>query len=262
MALMLQPRRNGGGAVAELAPGHWRMEIPAGAAGTYRLAELDDHLDTARSHFPWQAPLRLELRARVSAPDLPGTWGFGFWNNPFSASLGISGTARRLPVLPNAAWFFYAGPPNYLAFRDNHPAEGFLAATFSAPPIPSLALAPAGLALPLLALPLTAKLLRRAAGLLIGEDSTLLDGDVTKWHTYRLDWGNDLARFFVDGSEVWATGVLPRGKLGSVIWIDNQYAAFPPSGRLRAGSSPNPQPAWLEVDQVKIFKSNLKLGLA
>jgi hypothetical protein len=252
MPFQLVPRENSGGKGQELASGHWRMQIPAGAAGAYRLAELDDHLNTARSQFPWQAPLRLELRARVSAAELPGTWGFGFWNNPFSASLGISGTARSLPVLPNAAWFFYAGAPNYLTFRDDHPAEGFLAATFSAPQIPSLALAPAGLALPLLALPFTARLLRRAARLLIHEDGALLTCDVTEWHTYRLELGMEQAHFFVDGSQVWATSLLPRGRLGLVVWIDNQFAAFPPSGRLRAGTSPNPHPAWLEVDQVQL----------
>jgi hypothetical protein len=252
MALDLQPRQSGGGLVKEISAGCWRMELPAGAAGTYRLAELDDHLHSARSRFPWHEPVRLELKARVSAPDLPGTWGFGFWNNPFSASLGIRGTARSLPVLPNAAWFFYAGPPNYLAFRDTHPAVGLLAAIFSSPQLPSLALAPAGLALPLLAVPPAARLLRRAARLLIGEDSALVDIDPTQWHNYCLDWHKEQVRFFVDGREFYSTPVTPRGKLGLVIWIDNQYAAFPPSGKLRAGTSPNLDPAWLEVDQVQL----------
>lgn len=249
-----QLRHSGGGAVTELSPGRWRMEIPAGAGGTYRLAELDDHLESARSRFPWQPPLHLELQARVSAAVLPGTWGFGFWNNPFTASLGIGGTARSLPVLPNAAWFFYAGSPNYLAFRDTHPAVGFLAATFSAPQIPSLALAPAGLALPLLFFPPAARLLRQAARLLIGEDSALVEGDPTQWHTYHLDWQKDQVRFSVDRREIFSTQVLPRGKLGLVIWIDNQYAAFPPTGRLSAGTSSNPDPAWLEVDRVQLFR--------
>ncbi|MBE0699446.1 MAG: hypothetical protein IH586_21190 [Anaerolineaceae bacterium] len=253
MSLELKPRQSGGGLVKEISAGLWRMEIPAGSAGAYRLAELDDHLHSARSRFPWQEPIQLELQARVSAADLPGTWGFGFWNNPFSANLGLSGMARSLPVLPNAAWFFYAGPPNYLAVRDTHPAAGFLAAIFSAPKIPSLALAPAGLVLPLLAVPPAARLLRRAARLLIGEDSTLVDVDPTQWHAYRLDWRKNQVRFFVDGREFFSTPVTPRGRLGLVIWIDNQYAAFPPSGKLCAGTSSNPDPAWLEVDQVQVF---------
>jgi hypothetical protein len=252
MSINIQPRQIGGGVVQETQPGLWRMALPSGAAGSYRLAELDDHLDTARSRFPWLPPVQLVLRARVSANDLPGTWGFGFWNNPFTASLGIRGTARSLPVLPNAAWFFYAGMPNHLTFRDDRPAAGFLAATFSAAQIPSVALAPAGLALPLLALPVTARLLRRAVRLLVDEDSAQVGGDATQWHTYRLAWREDVVRFAVDGGEMFSTRVSPRGRLGLVIWIDNQYAAFPPSGRLRAGTSANPDLAWLEVDQVEL----------
>jgi hypothetical protein len=228
------------------------MQIPAGPAGVYRLGELDDYLAFARERFPWSPPLRLELRARVSAKDLPGTWGFGFWNNPFSASLGISGAARRLPVLPNAAWFFFAGEPNYLAFRDTHPSVGFLAGTFSSPLIPSMALAPGALALPLLALPPTARLLRRVARQLIEEDAAAVLVDPAEWHTYRLDWLEHQVRFFVDGDLLLASPVSPRGRLGLVIWLDNQYAAFPPSGQLRYGLSANLAPAWLEIDQLKI----------
>ncbi len=229
------------------------MEIPPGPAGTYRWAQLDDYLQRPRSRFPWRPPLRLVLRARVSAQNLPGTWGFGFWNDPFSVGLGVSGTARRLPALPDAAWFFYAGPPNHLAFRDDHPAQGFLAATFASRAFPTLALAPGMLALPLLALPPAARLLRRAARYLINEDAALVAGDPLQWRTYWIDWRTDCARFFVDEREIFSTAVTPRAPLGLVIWIDNQYAAFPPSGRLRAGTSPNLETAWLEVAGVDVL---------
>jgi hypothetical protein len=245
-------RQNAGAVVQETSPGGWRLEIPAGPSGVYRWAQLDDHLQQARSTFPWRAPLRMELRARVSAPDLPGTWGFGFWNDPFSASLGVSGTARRLPALPNAAWFFFAGRPNYLALRDDHPAQGFLAATFSAVRVPSLLFAPGVVMLPFLALPLTARLLRRAARLLLREDAALVSADPTYWCDYRIDWHPDQVQFFVNGSEIFATRVSPHGPLGLVIWIDNQYAAFPPSGKLRTGTSPNPEPAWLELEGLEL----------
>jgi hypothetical protein len=248
----LHVRQTPGASVIETGPQSWRFEIPAGQADKYRWAQLDDHLELARKHFPCQPPLRMELRARVSAADLPGTWGFGLWNDPFSASFGISGAARRLPALPNAAWFFYAGRPNYLAFRDTHPAEGFLAATFSAPHIPALVFAPGILALPLLALPATARLLRRLARLFIQEDGVSVPGDVTGWHTYRLDWLAGEARFHLDDQHLFTTRVSPRGPLGLVIWIDNQYAAFPPSGKLRFGTSPNPEPAWLEIEDLKV----------
>lgn len=248
----LQLRRSGGGAVEQTRPGTWRMAIPSGAGGVYRWAQLDDHLHQTRGSFPWQPPLRLSLHARVSSAELPGTWGFGLWNDPFSASFGVSGAARRLPALPNAAWFFFAGQPNYLAFRDDHPAQGFLAATFSAPGLPALLLASGALVLPFLALPPTARLLRRLARLLINEDGTLVSGDPTNWREYRLDWEEGRVRFFVDDRQFFSTAVSPRGPLGLVIWIDNQFAAFPPSGKLRMGTSPNPQPAWLDVEKITI----------
>ena len=41
--------------------------------------------------------------------------------------------------------------------------------------------------------------------------------------------------------------IAPHGRLSLVIWIDNQYAALPPVGRLRYGTLPNPAPAWMEI---------------
>jgi len=35
--------------------------------------------------------------------------------------------------------------------------------------------------------------------------------------------------------------------LGIVIWIDNQYAAWSPDGKLRYGMCENRDPAWLEI---------------
>jgi hypothetical protein len=252
MKLDLQARQSTGSALDRLSEGSWRLAIPAGPAGAYRWAQLDDYMHSPRSRFPWRASVRLELRARISSARLPGTWGFGFWNDPFNASLGVGGTARRLPALPNAAWFFYAGQPNHLAFRDDHPASGFLAAAFSSPLIPSFALAPAALAFPLLAVPPAARWLRRAARLIIDEDAALVPGDPAQWHAYRLDLGKEQVSFFVDGKEIFSSRVVPRGKLGLVIWLDNQFAAFPPSGRLRTGTSLNPEPAWLDVDQIEM----------
>jgi hypothetical protein len=215
------------------------LRIPGGPGGSYRLAQLDDYASLPRSRFLWRPPVRLEVRARVSEADLPGTWGFGLWNDPFTASLGLAGTARRLPALPQAAWFFYASPPNHLALHDTHPAQGLLAATFASWRIPALALAAALPVLPLLAWPLTARWLRRAMRWFVSEDAARLHLDPTQWHTYRLEWGADAVSFFVDGESGFTTKVAPQGPLGLVLWIDNQYAAFPPDGRLRFGTLAN-----------------------
>lgn len=129
-------RATAGAAVTEISPESWRLSLPEGKAGVYRWAQLDDYLHLDRSAFLWRSPVKLTVSARVLTAHVPGTWGFGFWNDPFSISAGIGGTCRRLPALPNCAWFFYASPDNYLALHDTHPAQGFLAATFSSPLIP------------------------------------------------------------------------------------------------------------------------------
>ncbi len=247
----LQSRHTAGAGVFAAGAGDethtWHLQIPAGPAGQYRWAQLDDYLHRPRRQFLWQAPLRLELSARASAAGLPGTWGFGLWNDPFNASLGLNGMARRLPALPNTVWFFHAAPPNYLALSDHHPAAGFLAATFCAPRLPAALLAVGVPALPLLLWPPTARRLRRLGRYLVGEDAARLDLDVTAWHAYAFEWQQTEVRFFVDGALCFTTRCAPGGRLGVVVWIDNQYAAFHPEGRLQAGTLSNPAPAWLEV---------------
>lgn len=253
MTSRLRPLTTGGGHVDEMGTGTFRLRIPAGPAGQYRLAQVDDYHHLPRSRFPWGPPLGLSLRARASHQDLPGTWGFGLWNDPFFAvGLGFGGTARRLPALPNAAWFFHGSPPNHLTLRDDLPPRGFLAAVFSAPRFPSPALA---LGLPLLPFLLWqpgVRALRRLARVVVQEDSVRLDVDPTAWHQYRLEWTKDGARFAVDGRTVLETAVSPRAPLGLVLWIDNQYAALPPDGRLAFGTLSHRQEVWLEVDALSV----------
>lgn len=252
----LEIRRSSGAGVEALEDGLWRLSIPAGPAGVYRLAQLDDYLTRPRRRFPWRAPFRLRLMARCSQPDLPGTWGFGLWNDPFSLNLGLGGAARRLPAAPNTAWFFYAAPPNYLSLRDDLPAQGFLAATFRSPAwvskgppashdFPS---GPARSPLPTWA----GRGLRRLGRAFIAQSAAQLIVDPVDWHTYEIDWQPSRVAFAVDGETILDTPVAPRGPLGLVLWIDNQYAAFPPSGALIFGNSPSPQPAWLEIKDLSL----------
>jgi hypothetical protein len=229
----------------------WRLEIPAGPAGRYRLAQLDDYGRLPRGAFRWQPPLEMALRARASEALPPGTWGMGLWNDPFGMALLSGAEGLRLPALPNAAWFFFASPPNYLSLRDDLPAQGGLAATFSTPSLPPALLLPAGLALPLLALPPTTRWLRRLARRWVRQDACRLEIDPTQWHAYRLQWQAEQVRFWVDEALVLETAAAPRGPLGLVLWVDNQYAALPPDGRLRFGTLPNPRPAWLEIAELR-----------
>jgi hypothetical protein len=182
---------------------------------------------------------------------MPGTWGFGLWNDPFALSLGFGG-GRRIPALPNAAWFFFASAPNYLSLRDDLPAQGGLAATFQSPRWPAILLAPGALGLPLLALPPASRVIRRLVRRIVKQDAVILPTDPSQWHTYRLEWSQDCVTFYVDESSVLETGVAPLGPLGLVLWVDNQYAAWPPTGRLSFGTLAINQPVWIEVEDIAV----------
>ena len=120
----LIPRFTSGAYVEEISSGiAYRLSIPAGAADTYRLAQLDDYVRTRRSRFPLRHPIRLTLSARTSSEAIPGTWGFGLWNDPFGLSLGFGGNPFRLPTLPNAVWFFGASTESYLLPSDSPTGE-------------------------------------------------------------------------------------------------------------------------------------------
>jgi hypothetical protein len=248
----LLKRQAAGGDVHEMERGAWLLSIPAGPAKTYRWAQIDDYMGLARSKFLWQAPVKLALRARVSAAEMPGTWGFGLWNDPFTASFGLGGMSRRLPALPNTAWFFYASPPNYLSLRDDLPARGFMAATFRSARLPAALMALAAPALPLLALKPGARLLRRAARRFVEQSAALIDCDVCAWHVYELDWQPKCVQFRVDGKTIQQTETSPHGPLGLVLWIDNQYAAFSPEGRMAMGSLENREIGWLDIEKVEV----------
>jgi hypothetical protein len=233
--------------------GFWHLEVPPGPQGSYRLAQLDDYTNLSRQAFPHKPTLIFRLRARVSNPDIPGTWGFGLWNDPFSLSLGLGGGTRRFPALPNAAWFFYASSQNYLSFRDDLPAKGFIAQTFQSPNLPAPLMGLAAPAFPLFLWPWMARNLRPIFRRWITEGSFVLDVDATQSHSYALEWQKDLVIFTVD-DQTFETRISPKGALGLVIWIDNQYAAFPPDGKLAYGTLENPQSAWLEIEAFSLKK--------
>jgi hypothetical protein len=230
----------------------WRLEIPAGPPGRYRLAQVDDYAQSKRGEFPWAPPLQFQLDAKISTAANPGTWGFGFWNDPFSLSLGLGGGTRRLPALPNAAWFFFSSPENHLSFQDQLPGSGPLAQVFQSPAIPSAGLAPAAFALPLLAWRPAARLARRLARLLIREDAAKLQISPEHWNHYHLTWSKTETVFIINGQVVLRTPCSPQPPLGWVAWVDNQFAALPPSGKLRFGSLQTPNPVSLEIKNLSI----------
>ncbi len=89
-------------------------------------------------------------------------------------------------------------------------------------------------------------------GKVIADDGIRMEVDATQWHRYRLDWRETRASFEVDDELVFESQVSPGPPLGLVIWIDNQFAAFTPAGRIGFGVLENPEPAWLEVKDLEL----------
>jgi hypothetical protein len=61
--------------------------------------------------------------------------------------------------------------------------------------------------------------------------------------------------FEVDDALVFESQVSPNPPLGLVIWIDNQFAAFTPEGKIGFGVLENPEPAWLEIKDIDLAPS-------
>ena len=250
--LNLKPRLSRDGELTPTARG-WIFRIPAGPAHRYRLSQLDDHLGMARTEYPWRPPMRMQLEARASAEMLPGTWGFGLWNDPYGFSFGPGNGFLRLPALPQAAWFFFSSPTSYLSFRDDKPANGLLAQLFAGrgfSPVLFRAVA---------TLPFWPKTARQLFSRVVLEDAARVGGeapnegakppveDVTQWHKYGLEWMPEGTVFHVDETPVLRSLLSPRPPMGLVIWIDNQYAGFTPQGKLTWGLEENLEPAWVEI---------------
>ncbi|MGB5843669.1 MAG: family 16 glycosylhydrolase [Anaerolineales bacterium] len=249
--LNLKEHVQGGGWVHREGISGWQLEIPSGSAGSYRLAQLDDYGGLVRGAFPWTAPIRLSLAARTSTRTIPGTWGFGLWNDPFGMAL-VQGSKMRFPTLPNAAWYFFASASNYLSLRDDLPANGQLAATFHSPSNLPFNLVLGLPLLPLVFIPPFARRLRRWFRQYIQQDTAAFDLDPTEWHTYEIEWQLERVVFLLDGQKLQETKINPRGPLGLVIWVDNQYARWLPDGRIRYGTLENRETGSLQVDDLKL----------
>ncbi|MBN1581541.1 MAG: family 16 glycosylhydrolase [Anaerolineae bacterium] len=220
-------------------------------ASSERLAEaqIDDYHTLARRRFLWQPPLTLTVRARFSHGEsmLRGTAGFGFWNDPFMM------TGKRWPTLPRALWFFYASQPSNMKLDVDVAGYGWKAATIDALRLPFFLLAPlAPVAVPLMNVRLLYRALWPAGQRAIGVREATVKTEMTDWHTYSLEWRVRTVLFCVDGTLVLESDRSPRGPLGCVIWLDNQYMVVTPWGRFGYGRLDAPGKQWMDVDRLTI----------
>lgn len=236
-----------------------RLGFESARKGMYTDAQIDDYTMHARSAYPWRPPLRMTVRSRSSLPAVPienvvgtvdamqGTAGFGFWNNPFSVRGDIL-------TLPESIWFFYASQQSNMALVPGIPGWGWKAQV-----VHSMRFGFLGHIIPTSLDIVRNRFMRKsrpssaAIQRLAGAHETLLRVDMTKWHTYMLEWYRDSAMFWVDGKVVLRVKQPPTSPLGFVAWVDNQYAMATPTGILRFGTLDS-GPQWLEMDYIEIEK--------
>jgi hypothetical protein len=220
----------------------------------YTDAQIDDYQGLPRRRFLWCPPLKLTVRARFSHPtgELRGTAGFGFWNDPFMM------TGARLPTLPRTIWFFYASPPSNMKLDLHAPGYGWKAATIDALRPAALLLAPlAPLIVPLMNIRPLYRTLWPPIQRTLSIKETTVETNITEWHTYVIEWGMHRSRFSVVGEGRDSIVTLleapsPRGPLGFVMWLDNQYMIVMPWGRLGWGLLDTPGRQCMEVDRLII----------
>jgi hypothetical protein len=239
--------QTGGGRLV-LTPEGMRFVVAGATTRCYANAQIDDYTGLPRHRFPWHAPLRLTVVARVGTP-VRGTAGFGFWNAP------ISPIGKVLPVLPAAIWFFYASPPANMPLAYGVPGFGWKVATIDATTRRALRWAPvAPLVMLANRLPgIYERLWHHVQRALSVSEATIPPPDDT-FRTFTLEWLTGGARFLIDGQVVHETDCAPRGRLGFVAWVDNQWLIATPRGEFGWGLLDIPGAQWMEIAQVRIEK--------
>lgn len=228
----------------------WLLTLPV-VEKRYADAQIDDYGagSNGRSTYPWRPNTHLCLRARFShaANQLVGTAGFGFWNAPFGDP------TIRWPALPQAAWFFFGSPPNDLPLALDGAGQGWFVSTLDATTARAWSMAPAA---PFVVLLNRWPRFRHHIWPLVqhrlGISYAQLLPAMDVWHEYELFWEERGCRFLIDGVAVLHTEQSPRGPLGFVCWLDNQFMVVTNTGRFRWGTLPTSKTQFLEISDLTI----------
>lgn len=215
----------------------------------YTNAQIDDHPDLKRSEFLNSPPLKLKLEARLQCDGHPrGTAGFGFWNDPFLM------TDSKIPTLPKAVWFFWCSEDSEMQLAQDIPGHGWKMAVIDAWHWPFLALIPTvPLSVPLMWWNKARRCLWPIAQKAMKCQEKICPVSIFDWHEYEINWGYDRVRFFIDGRETFSAPA-PKGPLGLVIWIDNQFMRIDPRGVVKHGNlSLNSQQS-LNIRQLELIR--------
>lgn len=240
----------GGGKI--ISSSDFQLQLPPTAAG-YADAQIQDYgAGTGRHRFPFLPGLEMQVTAKFSheAAQLKGTAGFGFWNAPYGDP------SVKRPSLPQAIWFFFASPENHLPFAPE-PGYGWFAATLDTSAWQALSLLPAS---PLLLLLNQFPVIHRRLWPWMQHHMQItavsLPINMTDWHTYRLNWQANGSQFWVDDTHLQTTPHTPKGPLGFVCWIDNQYLVAKANGRFRWGTISTQQTQTLHLKTIRISPKN------
>lgn len=245
----LRAHVKGRAAAADAGAGIELVVDESGAGNGYSNAQIDDYRIDRRNSFRWRANVEMTLRARfsVTAAELTGTAGFGFWNAP----IGIG--VRTLPSAPSAAWFFFAGPNSNIAAAKGVPGWGWKAASIDARNLRFFSLLPtAPIAIPLMHFRAAYELLWPVAQRAMRVDEKLIRSPLDEWHDYSLTWTRETVRYAIDGEDIHVCHDPPQSSMGFVAWIDNQYMVATPQGRFGQGIVPVTRPRRLEISDLSL----------
>lgn len=219
----------------------WALDLPEADSSTYSNAMITSY--RSRTDFKFTSRIQLELTAHIEG-DLHGTAGFGFWNHPYG--LGVR--------LPRAVWFFFSSRPSDMPLALDVPGYGFKAAVFDAQRWLFYTLLPfAPLGVLLMRVPALYNKLWPIGQRAIGVDERILDADLLRSpRRYTVDWRHEAVEFKIDDNSIFSTQRVPRGRLGFVAWIDNQFAIVTPQGKFQFGLVSAAQPQRLIIDDVSL----------